>query len=53
MSMIHYDAMPEQEHVLDEAYLDALEQKVKVPMTFLCNKLDRIRFKKRFLIFAV
>jgi|FrelakmetLWP11LW_1041352.scaffolds.fasta_scaffold770441_1 hypothetical protein len=28
MSMIHYDAMPDQEHVLDEAYLDALEQKV-------------------------
>ncbi len=28
MSMIHYDAVPEQEHVLDEAYLDALEQKV-------------------------
>ncbi len=26
--MIHYDAMPDQEHVLDEAYLDALEQKV-------------------------
>jgi hypothetical protein len=29
MSMLHhYDAMPEQEQVLDEAYLDALEQKV-------------------------
>ena len=28
MSMIHYDAMHEQEHVLDEAYLEALEQKV-------------------------
>jgi hypothetical protein len=27
--MIHYDAMPDQEHVLDEAYLDALEQKVQ------------------------
>jgi len=28
--MIHYDAMPDQEHVLDEAYLDALEQKVTI-----------------------
>lgn len=29
MSMLHhYDTMTEQEQVLDEAYLDALEQKV-------------------------